>query len=185
MKVYGLPGQGARPRDLQLDMGDPPWVDAYVDYRRNPGFVEEMRRQSAVVLAAYSLGGNVTADLSRVLDNIIGAVLYESPLLSDVPPGGSFPVLIIWNDGMLEEDPTLPWHSEAARRSRRRRKEAQDTLEAWRAGGRRVDLLYGRGGHTRWIWRPRTLFQAHNWNRSLNPLIERWIFNLQGASRMV
>lgn len=157
MKTYALPGDFASANDLQRDMGDPPWVDAYVDYR-SP-FEEDMARQDAVCLVGYSRGGSVIGRLSLTLPNIVGAVLYESPLFGVDEPGGTFPVMIIWNS-----------HS-----APRRTIEAWDALQRWRSRGRQVRLLSGRGRHIKPVWRPRTLFVGHGWDVSLNDTIGEWV----------
>lgn len=160
MKTYAFHGDFASHDDLQKDMGDPPWVDEYVDYRTD--FEYQIARQDAVCLVGYSRGGSVIGQLSLSLKNIVGAVLYESPLFGIDQPGGAFPVLIIWND-----------------RSRRRRSiEAWDTLCRWRAGGRSVTMLQGSGRHTKLVRRPSTMFIGHGWDTSLNSTVEAWVRDL-------
>lgn len=161
MKAFAFHGDGARPSDLQSDMGDPGWVDEYVDYRSN-GWLDRIRAQESVVLIGYSRGGDVIASLSLQLRNILGVVLYESPLFSVAVPGGRFPALVIWNDNS----------------PRASSKAAEEALAGWRAGGRSVDVMVGRGRHTKPVWRPRTLFLGHGWDTAINHRVEKWIRSL-------
>jgi len=160
MKTYAFHGDFASASDLQQYMGDPPWVDAYVDYRSD--FAAGIAQQDAACLVGYSRGGAIIGNLSLSLTNIVGAVLYESPLFGVDEPGGTFPVLIIWNG-----------------QSRKRRSiEAWDALQRWKSGGRSVTMLEGSGRHTKPVWRPSTLFRGHGWDVSLNDQIGRWVANL-------
>jgi hypothetical protein len=160
MKTYAFHGDFASATDLQQDMGDPPWVDAYVDYRSD--FASDIAQQDAACLVGYSRGGSIIGRLSLSLTNIVGAVLYESPLFNVDEPGGDFPVLIIWN-----------------RHSRRRRSiEAWDALQRWKASGRSVTMLEGAGTHIKLVGRPSTLFLGHGWDVSLNDKIGTWVRSL-------
>lgn len=157
MKTYAFHGDFASAEDLQADMGDPAWVDEYVDYRRD--FESAIADQDSVVLVGYSRGGSIIGELSLRLRNIRGVVLYESPLFGVDQPGGNFPALVIWN-----------------RRSRKRRSiEAWDTLQRWRAGGRSVTMMDGQGAHLKFVMRPSTAFLGHGWDVSLNSRIAAWV----------
>lgn len=169
-KVYAFHGDGARPSHLREDMGNPSWVSDYVDWKRQDTVevAYDLSMQEAVVLVGYSSGGGFIADiLSHLLDNIAGAILYESPVGQPFPPGGDFPALLLWNQGS--------WRATS--------RKADKARKAWRMGGRKVvepsPENWGSGGHSRWIRRPRTLCRAHNWDQSLSAMVERWISGLQ------
>lgn len=163
MKVFAFHGDGARPWHLRDDMGNPTWVDEYPDWMRQnqEQLIAELAAEESVILVGYSSGGGFIADvLSHRLGNITGAVVYESPVRSGRPPGGEFPVMMIWNRGSRKAASKM----------------ACEAMEAWVANSRRKwRLVFGDGGHTRWAWRPRTLFRAHNWDASVSPKAERFI----------
>ena len=161
MKVIALHGDYAKPADLRRDMGDPDWVDWYpaghdaVNIRNlinSSGWQNE-----PLVLMGYSKGGSVVGDLSHILDNIVGAVLYESPLMSPEDPGGTFPVLWIRNN-----------YQPAVGRAF----ELWQTYCAW-AENHPITKMTGQGRHIRWRfgWPP----FGHNWDNSLNGHIERFV----------
>lgn len=135
-------------------MGDPRWVDWYWDYGRDD--LSTIRdSQSGVILVGYSRGGQIIGELSARLDNVVAAIIYESPPPRNV--GGNFPVLLIWN-----------------RRSRKAKsKQAALTERQWRLGGRRVDRLSGKGRHLKWVRGVPPV--GHGWDVTLNPIIEEWI----------
>lgn len=182
MSVIAFHGWGATPSDLRQDMGDPSWVDHYwpYEYGRRSIFegddtagdmssvaweagslmrhsvTDEQHRKllsyRRLVLVGYSLGGSLIGELSLGLPNLVGAIVYESPLLGTVSPGGRFPVCIVWNAGSRKAGT----------------REALRATQAWKAGGRSVLEFEGSGGHTRYVDRRSTFNKAHNWNQSLN-----------------
>lgn len=170
MHVAAFHGDFAQPQDLRDDAGNPDWIDEYPSYERITGRtypylvsgMAELRSRERLVLVGYSRGGDVVAWLSTQLTNIVGAILYESPVLSVHQPGGNFPAALVWNRYSRKS------HSVAA----------EDACYAWGMGGRHRTLIWGDGKHTRRIWRPRTLFRAHGWDVELNPLLANWVAHL-------
>ena len=158
MRVIALHGDFANGRVFRRDTGIEEWE--YPDWEFGP-----IEVYTPIVLVGYSRGGSEVGNLSHGLHDLIaGAVLYESPLLGIDEVAGNFPVLWIEND--------------RGRRSRggRFEREMQATLEAWMAGGRSVDTLWGRGRHVEptFGWPP----CRHGWDRSLNGKILDWISRL-------
>lgn len=159
--VIAFHGDFANANVLRRDMGDPSWVTHFWDDHDVKEILRFCRSQSSVVLIGYSRGGSLIGHLSKSLFNIERAVLYESPLLGTNKVGGNFPVLWIWNEY---------WQSA------RRRFERADTLRAWELGNRKVIPLNPKNAwrHTRF-----TPFSnppiGHNWNQSVNPIVEKWI----------
>lgn len=162
MKVFALHGGYLGPEDLRRDMGDPRWVDHYLD-GHDPVFCESQIRQwiipgEKIVLLGYSFGGSVIGHLSQRFQNTIrSAVLYESPLIGTNTTGGKFPVLWIRNMYLA---------------TRFREAEFDWTRSAWQRT-HRMTYRFGSGKHVkpRWGWPP----FGHAWDRSLNSFIENWI----------
>ena len=97
--VFAIPGGYLSGRDLCRDMGNPDWVDYYLD-RDHPCELAtriESIAEGPIVLIGYSIGGSLIGHLSLLLGNIVGAVVYESPLIGVDHVGGNFPVLWIEN----------------------------------------------------------------------------------------
>lgn len=153
---------------LERDAGYPKWIDLYEQgWRRGRFDLDYFSAFDSLVLVGYSRGGSHIGHLSTELTNIAAAVLYESPLIGIDRPGGSFPVLSIWNHAGVRY-PTIWW----TRSARKRQKEAEDTIIAWQRD-HPVDIIHGRGRHTKTVsyWP----FRGHGWDVSLNPYIEQWI----------
>ena len=163
-KVFALHGGlFLTANDLRRDMGHPKWVDYYLeghDYRDLYYQIQAVTSED-VVLVGYSEGGSVVAELTWLLDNISGVVLYESPSLRAHTVYGNFPVMWIRNDYKA-----WWWREE----------EFDDTLLMW-SKEHTITHLKGQGRHARWRlgWPPVT----HAWDRSLNPKIEQFIAGLK------
>lgn len=144
---------------LRQDLGNPAWVDSYVDWRRSGGWLEDLAAKPALAIVAYSRGGQIAAQLSHELPNVRAFVLYEAPTLRAGPPAGTAPALWIWND----------------RSWRRNTAQARESLAQWQSSGRRVDFLTGSGSHLKRSRRARTLYLAHGWDLALNDRISAWL----------
>lgn len=159
--VVAFHGGWLGPDDLRRDMGDPDWVDAYLK-----GFNSKIHYQNlktidrGLVLIAYSFGGNVVGNLSNTDLPILGAVLYETPLIGINSVGGNFPVVWIRNE--FES-------------TQRREAEFGSTYQLW-AKNHPIEQYCGAGGHSnfRFGWPP----FDHNWDTTLNPFIKSWIDDL-------
>lgn len=161
-------GDFAKAHHLQHDMGDPPWVDRYVQHqgrgRRDlpDGVImNSIPAAGRLVLLGFSDGGDTVARLSQYLyHRILCAIVYESPVKSIRRPAGNFPVLMLWNEGSNRR------YSEAASIARAR----------WTANPDRVVAEeMGEGGHTKFVRRPSTWWRGHGWDVGLNPLIVSWV----------
>lgn len=156
MTTIAFHGDFATPAMLADDIGPGLTIDWLVETKScvHDSFLKNFR---SISLIGYSRGGGLIADLSCMLMNIRCAVLYESPLGMYGRVGGSFPVLIIWND-----------------RGRYERRKAQQMEEAWAAHGRSVTHLWGRGRHVR-VDRSMSPPIRHGWDQSLNPQIAEFL----------
>ena len=163
VRTIAFHGGYLSPEDLRRDMGDPDWVDEYLpsDYRKVINSGRLIASRGPIVLVGYSIGGSLIGHLSRVLPNIIGAVLYESALIGIDKVAGSFPVL---------------WIRNRYESTKRREHEFDSTRAAWSVGREMADMR-GEGRHVtwRWGWPP----FAHAWDTQLNPMIQSWIANLR------
>jgi len=159
--VFALHGGGLSAAAMRRDMGDPPWVDCYVEG-------DDMSEVLAsvgidIVLIGYSLGGSRIGELSQLLpSDIVGAVLYESPLLGLQSTGGNFPVL---------------WIRNQYRSTEKREREFSRAERIW-SSTHPIQRELGEGRHVRWRfgWPP----FGHAWDRSLNPVIADFIFHCGG-----
>lgn len=156
-------GQYASPEILQRDMGDPDWVDWYAqvpyDTTSREFLADMLWDYDRLILIGYSLGGSLIGHLTAEIptSKIVGAVLYESPLLNTDHVYGSFPVLWIRN-----KYKTTP----------RREQEFETTLDTW-AEQHSIDRMFGTGRHMKFVWDWPPI--AHAWDQSLNPYIAQWI----------
>lgn len=154
--VIAFHGRPGRPGILRRDMGDPPWVDQYFAGHDIDAAANEIDRHCRVILVGYSFGGDLIARLTHRCSNVVGAVLYESPLLEPMLPRGHFPVCMVWND-----------------RGRRHWPASQRSCLAWDLPERIFVPMNGRGGHVRMTWR--WPFVGHAWDQSLNGQVETFI----------
>ena len=167
-------GDFARPEHLQEDAGDPPWVDLYETYDDTNGYrniataglVKRLKRFEKVILVGYSRGGDLIAWLSHQLQNIVAAVLYESPVLS-ARPTGRFPVMMCWNEESIRKP---KWWQLL---KNKRYEIAQNSINLW-GHNRNSAELHGRGGHIKRVDRP-PLNRGHGWDVGLNQRIGNWI----------
>jgi len=159
-----LHGQYATGKMLRRDMGDPTWVDYYVHKIGKLTSAELQRLKPPLILVGYSLGGSVIADLTHELD-LVGAVLYESPLLNDTIPAGTFPVLWIQND---------------YRHKTRRKREMDSSLAGWKEN-HQVTQLTGSGRHIRGVigWP----MWGHAWDQTLNDKIAGWLWRIISGTK--
>lgn len=158
--VVALHGDFARGWVLRRDMGDPDWCDFWPDWKRINFwmFRDSLAQLERLILIGYSKGGSEIATLSHYLDNLVGAVLYESPMLKVREPAGSFPIMWIEND--------RSWY--------RNTREMADTRVQWRKGRARTTAK-GSGYHVK-RWPP-----GHGWDKTLNDSIAEWIGRVNGA----
>lgn len=162
---HGKPFPWAKDLDLskilERDMGYPSFVDLYF-----PGFdltsaARLCRKADFVYLIGYSYGGAMIAGLTHRLGNIVGATVYESPVLEDeglvpaLPTAGDandFPVMQIWN------------------RKIRRPNQANRSKHCWAFNRSNNEMVQTDAkGHFRWF--P----PAHNWDTGVNAHIARHI----------
>lgn len=156
MKVVAIHGDGGSARIMRRDMGDPSWVDRYLDWNGQVDAALKLAWGGDIVLVGYSRGGAHIAGLAEHLPNIRAAVIYESPDpgMESVP--GNFPALLIWN-----------------RRGRGSTYQGSMSDAAWIHSRHPVSRMIGKGRHTKFVfgWPP----IGHGWDKSLNPEIESWI----------
>lgn len=155
--VIAFHGGYLTPAAMRRDMGNPSWVDHYLDNDSPEVVANVLRQLDSVTLVGYSIGGSLIGYLSHLLDNIRAAVLYESPLIGLEAPAGAFPVL--WIRNRYESTP-------------RREKEFASTKEAWKQN-HLVTEITGRGRHITWLWGWPPF--GHAWDTSLNDWIANWI----------
>lgn len=174
--VIALHGAFGNGRMLQEDCGDPSWIDYYHDYHSLGELIQFTSRFSAVIVVGFSLGGSRIGSLTHYAKNIVGAVLYESPLLRTDTVGtasGNFPAMIIRNDqGKWME-------------SSRDAAEWEDTVRQWNATGRPVEYLEGHGRHTKRVprsWFPWWSRLGHGWDVSLNDQIGHFISRIDNKA---
>ncbi len=169
-QVIALSGDFAKQGMLERDMGDlASSVNVFFDSEGWRRFKEAVGRlldlirglSEPPILIGYSRGGSVIAMLSELVP-IRAVVLYESPVVDSVGVGGSFPVLMIWNDAGIRYG-----------RRKVRRIEASKSIRLWKEN-HPVTELKGSGGH--WKIAP----VGHDWDCSLNGQIESFI--LQNAA---
>ena len=169
VSVVAFHGDFANGEMLREDMGDPDWVDWYVDHqgrgRRDlpdEEIIEELP-SGPLVCVGYSDGGDTVARLSTLIpERFVAAVVYEAPVVSVPAPGGDFPVLSLWNYGSRKAQSEL----------------ADEAVRKWAYGRRDFSIHFGKGRHTKWVWRnPWWLGRrlGHGWDLELNPYIHRWI----------
>jgi len=152
---------------LKRDMGDFPLEVAFFDAKRWLNFDAAMGRLVELVtslpeppiMIGYSRGGSVIAKLSELVE-LRAAVLYESPVVDSEGVGGSFPVLMIWNNEGVK-----------CSRFPARRKQARRSEQLW-AKSHPVTAIEGIGEH--FTKRP----PAHCWDQGLNQQIVDWILKV-------
>lgn len=162
---------------MLADIGNPHWVDACIGYQRHPGHrytlspadYAMLATSPSVVLLGYSRGGDVVRWLSTVLDNIVGAVIYEAPCFGD--PHGHFPVL--WVTNRQSKRTRTP--------SGRLNRSSRECLSRWSAG-REVTVETGGGRHVKRVDRPETFNLGHGWDCSLNESFRNWVASRKMAA---
>jgi len=157
--VFAIPGGHLSGRDLRRDMGDPDWVDHYLD-RAHPWDLAvkiESITDGPIVLIGYSVGGSLIGHMSLLLGNIVGVVVYESPLIGVERVGGDFPVL--W----IENDYKSTWRREA---------ESLEAFLKW-FESHSTEVMVGEGRHVRlrFGWPP----FGHAWDVRLNTRIAGFV----------
>jgi pimeloyl-ACP methyl ester carboxylesterase len=161
-QVIALHGDFAWPTMLARDVGDlEPSIDVFWDangWRRAESSIDKLERYirslyKPPILIGYSRGGSVIAALSERVE-LRAAVVYESPVLDSEGVGGSFPVLMIWND-------------EGAM-SGKRKGQARIARDIWRAS-HPVTEIWGVGRHLK--FGP----IGHGWDCSLNETIRDFL----------
>lgn len=143
---------------LRRDAGNPQWLGYCPNWKRHKrrgttNLLLESLRFAPFIGVGFSKGGSFTAELTHYLGNMVGAVLYESPMLTVDAPRCNFPVLWIQNRNSLYKNT----------------REMEDTKRQWASRASSFTELWGNGRHMRWF--P----PGHGWDRSLNPLIHSWI----------
>lgn len=167
--TIAIHGDFATPEMLAQDMGDmSDEVDLFhhFNYKRPIQFSHQLdqlcrtiKEKGEVVLIGYSHGGSIIADVTEYLAReIVGAVLYESPVLRSDYIYGTFPALMIWNDNGASKG----IRSNQADRSKR----------LWKKN-RLVTELEGSGGHMK------TNPIGHCWDQSLNGKIRDWLSGIK------
>lgn len=160
--IIALHGDLASAEMLRRDVGDlRNSIDLFFDARGWLRFERQCDKLLSVIqmlpeppiLIGYSRGGSVIAKLSNEVA-IQAAVLYESPIIDSETVGGSFPVLMIWNDHGAKYG--------------KRSDEALHSEQLWEAS-HPVNMLEGKGGHMK--RRP----LGHGWDVSLNAQIRDWL----------
>lgn len=160
--IIALHGDFASDKMLKRDMGSlSPLVDLFWEangWRRTDREIDRLEAyirtlDQPPILIGYSRGGSVIAALSERVE-IRAAVVYESPVLDSEGVGGTFPVLMIWNDcGVM---------------SGKRKGQARIAQELWKAS-HPVTEIWGAGRHLR------TRPIGHGWDCSLNGTIRDWL----------
>ena len=156
---------------MRRDMGDPNYVSHYYREHNIPDFLAEFATEERLFLIGYSKGGDFIARLTHYLDNIVGVVLYESPVLHD---GGvcmdyttdDFPVWMFWNESSRQAKTQAAGHS----------------ISEWSKSRTRFTLemkMQGRG-HVDWFSFP----PGHAWDRRVTALIPSMIESLDLSERV-
>jgi len=166
--IIALHGDFASPGMLKRDMGNVNPLDVvFFDGKGWINFSPAIGRLITLVkslpeppvMIGYSRGGSVIAKLSELVE-LRAAVLYESPVVDSEGVGGSFPVLMIWNNEGVK-----------CSRFPARRKQARRSEQLW-AKSHPVTAIEGIGEH--FTKRP----PAHCWDQGLNQQIVDWILAL-------
>jgi hypothetical protein len=163
MKTIAFHGDFSSAENFKRDTGIPEWT--YWDWTKYSLRSISNLLDEPCVLVGYSRGGALIGQLSNFNDNIVGAVLYESPIipvkeLSRDYVGGDFPIL--WIENMN------------GRRWRRKRfyDEMEDSKQKW-SFDREVIEVIGMGRHTKFVWGWPPI--GHGWDQELNVLIRNWV----------
>lgn len=155
---------------LERDVGNLRWsIDLFFDARKWLNFDKHFARLLAIIrklsqppiVLGYSRGGSAIAKLSKLVE-LKAAVLYESPVIDSKGVGGSFPVLMIWNDAGAATGP--------------RAGQAEHSKATWKAT-HPVDELTGKGEHMK--RRP----PGHGWDCELNDQIRDWLIRHSSTER--
>lgn len=165
MTTIALHGDFATAEMLQRDVGDLAssidgffaaggWVRFEHQFNKLLRLISEL--QEPPILIGYSRGGSVIARLSELIE-IKAAILYESPVLDSDGVGGTFPVLMLWNDCGVKFG-----------RSAIRRGQAKISQEIWSATHPVKEL---RGSGTHMGFRP----PRHGWDVILNDQIREFL----------
>jgi hypothetical protein len=169
--IIALHGDYAKAEMLQRDMGDLSGsVDLFYDAKGWIRFEKRLMKllelitklSDPPILIGYSRGGSAIAVVSEMVE-IKAAVLYESPVIDSDGVGGTFPVLMIWNN-----------HGAKCSRNEERRQQAINSEMIW-SRNHQVTKLIGTGGHIR-RYPP-----GHYWDVSLNDQIREWLVNYDSA----
>jgi pimeloyl-ACP methyl ester carboxylesterase len=163
--IIALHGDFAKPTMLERDMGNlSPLVDLFWDangWRRTDREIDRLEAfirtlDQPPTLIGYSQGGSSIAALSERVE-LRAAVVYESPVLDSDGVGGSFPVLMIWNDeGVMVG---------------KRKCQAKRAQQIWKAS-HPVTEIWGVGRHVK--FGP----IGHGWDTNLNQQILAWLCSL-------
>lgn len=163
MAVIALHGWGGTPLMIIEDIGNlgvPFYAIDSTDICEVKKHIKEVSIDGMypVSLIGYSKGCAIIADISVTNPSWISrAVLYEGPLGKLGSVGGTFPACLIWN-----------------KKGRGNWKAAIEATEAWKANGRRVVELEGKGRHTK-VDMSKTPRRRHGWDRKLNSDIAKFL----------
>lgn len=156
--VVAFHGSPGTPSMFCADMGDfARQVDEFPKWQGVTQAFDHLLRKHQVILIGFSKGGERATQLANLLPNVVGVVLYESPLPRvtmscdpEQPVTATCPALLLWN-----------------RNGRQNWDRCYELSKAWanRAEGD-TTTLYGQGRHTRWEWKWPPL--RHNWDQQLN-----------------
>lgn len=167
MKTIAFHGDFSSAENFKRDAGIPEWT--YWDWKDYSIRSISNLLDEPCVLVGYSRGGALIGQLSNFSENIIGAVLYESPIIpvkemSNDFVSGDFPVLWIENDNGRR------WQSNRFYR------EMEDSKLKWSVG-RELSWVTGSGRHTKFVWGWPPI--GHGWDQGLNVLIKNWLLDLE------
>ena len=157
--IVALPGDHTPWQDaarrLQVDIGDPAWVDYYWRTLSGIGTLER------VIVYCYSAGAVELAESSDD-PRIVGAIIYEGE--PPVEVFGDFPILLISNVDGLQNGP--------------RRARYLDGVQLW-AAKHPIESLTGNGRHVKRVWDWRRSWRpwrlGHGHDVALNGAIGDWI----------
>lgn len=150
MRTAALHGDFATPKMLQRDMGDPRWIDLYIERQSVESMASLCSAWGVKNLVGYSRGGYLACKIAELIP-IKTLVLYESPMFDAQPQ--VLNAVVVFN--------SVP------RRRKRRSREMSRVLRYFSG-----HMTFFHGAKKRHLEaKPYWPFLGHAWDQSLNDLI--------------